>query len=125
MPFAERRRHPRFPFHARGFLAIDGKQHLGTVLDLSQKGALFEASEPVNPGRGAECTLRLFHAGQDEICNAAAVVACQREDGLLGLQLLDLDGGARQILQQVVDMNLGVRSLLDRELPEMLGQPAA
>jgi hypothetical protein len=120
MSVAERRHHPRFPFHSRGFLAINGQQHLGTILDVSLKGALFASTEPLSLRRGAVCRLEIFHAGQESVCNAAAVVAHLRDDGLLGLHLVEPDAAVQLVLQQVMDMNLGTPTLLERDLPEML-----
>jgi len=115
----ERRRFPRFPFHSRGFLAVDGLQHLGTILDISLKGALFSAVEPLVVEPGTACRLEIFHAGREEVCNATAVVAYHRE-GMVGLELLDINAATRQVLEQVVLMNLGPTEMLGRDLPEML-----
>lgn len=114
----ERRRFPRFPFHSKGFLSADGRQHLGTVIDVSLKGALFSSVENLCLGPGTSCQLEIFHAGQEEVCVATAVVAYIRED-LIGLQLIDTDQLTQEILSKVIAMNLGVDSLLSRDLGEL------
>ena len=124
MPVPDRRRHPRFPFHSRGFLAIHDEQHLGTVLDVSLKGALFASVVPLAVAKGDRCCLELFHAGQEQVCSAKAVVAYRR-DSLVGLELVEVDASTAAVLRQVVNMHLGVTSLLDRNLPEILGADAA
>lgn len=121
---SERRRYPRFPFHSRGFLAIGEEQHLGTVLDVSLKGALFSSVVPITADVGQICRLEIFHAGQDQVCSARAVVAYRR-DFMVGLELMEMGEATTQVLRQVVDMHLGVASLLDRDLPQILGTEAA
>lgn len=116
----ERRRFPRFPFHSRGFLAIGERQHLGSILDVSLKGALFSSAEPLALAPGTACRLEIYHAGQEEVGAAAAVVVYCR-DGLVGLELHDIDAATSGVLARVVAMNLGVSSLLERKLPDMLG----
>lgn len=124
MSFAERRRYPRFPFHSRGFLVVDGLPYFGELLDVSLKGVLFAALEPLALSQGAVCQLEILHAGQESVCTASAIVAHLRDDGLLGLRLVEPDAEVQQVLQQVVVMNLGTPTLLDRDLPELLA-PAA
>lgn len=121
---AERRRHPRFPFHSRGFLAMGDEQHLGTILDVSLQGALFAAVAPLGVAVATSCRLEIYHAGQEQVCSARAVVAYQRGT-LVGLELVEVDEATRRVLQQVVDMHLGVSSLLERNLPQMLDAEAA
>lgn len=120
----ERRRYPRFPFHSRGFLAIGEEQHLGTILDVSLKGALFSSVLPVAAEVGQVCRLEIFHAGQEQVCSAGAVVAYRRE-AMVGLELVEMDEPTQQVLRQVVDMHLGVPGLLERDLPQILGTEAA
>jgi hypothetical protein len=116
----ERRRFPRFPFHSRGFLSIGERQHLGSILDVSLKGALFSSVEPLELTPGTACRLEIYHAGQEEVGAATAVVVYCRE-GLIGLELHDVDAATGGVLARVVAMNLGVSSLLERNLPDMLG----
>lgn len=121
MPASERRRFARFPFHSQGALSIAGQQYQGTVLDVSLKGALFRA-EDVLAGAGSMCSLEIFHAGQPGFCTATALVTYHREN-LVGLEFVDLTEGARQLLAQVIDMNLAVDTLLERDLLDMLDVP--
>lgn len=119
MKIEERRRFPRFPFHSRGFLAIGERQHLGTILDVSLKGALFSSVERLEIAPGTACRLEIYYAGQEEVGAATALVAYCRE-GLVGLELHDIDAATCGMLERLVAMNLGVNSLLERPLPEML-----
>ncbi|MDP3538847.1 MAG: PilZ domain-containing protein [Azonexus sp.] len=115
----ERRRFPRFPFHSQGMLSFAGEQHSGTVLDVSLKGALFRAISPIDFMGGNRCYLEIFHAGQPFFCTATAHVAYHHES-IVGLEFVELTKGAQQLLAQVMDMNLAVDSLLEREFPELL-----
>lgn len=123
MSVSERRRFPRFPFHSQGALSLAGQHYPGTVLDVSLKGALFSADAAFAADSGHSCKLELFHAGQPALCHVDAVVAYRRE-GLVGLEFVEPGENARQLLQTIMEMNLAVHSLLNRNLPEMLGQTA-
>ncbi len=122
MSHSERRRSPRFPFHSQGALSFAGQHLQGTVLDISLKGALFSVPNGLELSAGKMCSLEIFHAGQPGFCSATALVTYQREN-LVGLEFVDLTDGARQLLAQVINMNLAVDTLLERDLLEMLGVP--
>lgn len=122
MPSSERRRFPRFPFHSQGALSVAGGVHQGMILDVSLKGALFRADSLFGVEDGQMCCLDIFQAGQSGFCSATALMAYRREN-LIGLEFVDLSDGARQLLKQVIEMNLAVDTLLERDLPAMLGTP--
>ena len=122
MPASERRRFARFPFHSQGALSIAGQPQQGMVLDVSLKGALFCADNPFTASSGNMCSLEIFHAGQPGFCTATALVTYHREN-LVGLEFVDLTDGARRLLVQLIDMNLAVDTLLERNLLDMLGIP--
>lgn len=120
MPFSERRHFPRFPFHSRGTLHLAGQRHQGSVLDVSLKGALFRSADPLEAMAG-NLNLEIGHSGEPGFRLATARVVYQRHN-LLGLEFVELTEYARQFLGEVINMNLAVDSLLERGLPEMLGQ---
>lgn len=122
MHASERRRFPRFPFHSQGVLSIAGQPQQGMVLDVSLKGALFCADNTFTTSAGNMCSLEIFHAGQPGFCTATALVTYHREN-LVGLEFVDLTDGARRLLVQLIDMNLAVDTLLERNLLDMLGIP--
>lgn len=102
-------------------------EHPGTVLDVSLKGALFRTQEPLETVSGNFCALKLSRFGGPAFHVAMARVAYNRGN-LLGLEFVELANDARVFLGEVMNMNLAVDELLDRELPEMLGSesnPAA
>lgn len=92
------------------------------VLDVSLKGALFNADNVFVAAPLHMCSLDLFHAGQPGFCTATALVSYQR-GSLVGLEFVNLSDAARKLLTQVVEMNLAVDTLLERDLSEMLDTP--
>jgi len=122
MPSSERRRFPRFPFHSQGALSLAGQVYEGTLLDVSLKGALFMADSHLGEAAGHMGCLEIFDAGQPGFCSATALVAHHQEN-LVGLEFVDLNDGIRQLLTQVINMNLAVDTLLERDLLDMLGVP--
>lgn len=124
MSYTERRRFPRFPFHSQGCLSLDGGEYLGTLLDVSLKGALFRTPEPLAAMAGSSCRLEIFHAGAPSRLVATARLAYHRRN-LFGLEFSYLTEEAWRLLGSVMHMNLAVETLLHRELPELLEQAAS
>lgn len=130
MPYPERRRHPRFPFHSSGILELAGTRYSGTLIDISLNGALIRPAQPVGADATESCCLELLN-GNNQSWRINAVRIAQRRGEMLGLEFLDLNGDAEHFLAMLIEMNLGVvATLLDRELPAMLGgspagQPAS
>lgn len=123
MPHIERRRHPRFPFHASGILHLAGRPHHGTVLDISLKGALFHPPLALAAEPGQRCHLDLRHAAGGRRLLGAARIAC-RHDDLLGLEFLSLDSEGRRFLDTLIEMNLAIAPLLERQLPALMADIA-
>lgn len=119
MSFSERRQFPRFPFHSRGALDFVNAERQGTVLDVSLKGALFRTEDPLETLSGNFCALKVSRFGWPAFHVAMARIAYQRRN-FLGLEFIELSNDARMFLGEVMNMNLAVDSLLDRDLPEML-----
>jgi hypothetical protein len=124
MSASERRRFPRFPFHSQGLLTLAGQAFPGTVLDVSAKGVLFSVEALPEVAAGADCGLEIMQAGEPEFRTSRAQVAYRRER-LLGVEFLDLCEEGHRFLQRVIDMNLGVETMLERGLQDMLAVPAA
>lgn len=78
--------------------------------------------DPLETLPGNCCALNVCRLGLPDFHIAMARVAYHRRN-LLGLEFIELTKDARMFLGEVINMNLAVDSLLDRELPEMLGQP--
>lgn len=119
MSLSNRRLHPRFPFHTEAQLFIHDQALLGRVIDISRRGLLFAADTPIAVRRHTLSSIKLFHAGQPHFLSALTTVAYQRAE-LLGLEILDLGDADQAVLEQIIDMNLGTRNLLNRDLPALL-----
>jgi hypothetical protein len=120
---AERRCFPRFPFHSKAVLVLDGIPYEGTLLDLSLSGALFRARAALVVAAGECCRLDILHGAARDVARANGRIAYAQED-VLGLQFQQLDLGAQQGLTQIVEMNLGTREMMKRELAALLSSPA-
>lgn len=121
MPMLERRRSPRFPFHTSGRVAVGQVEQNGIVLDLSANGVLFSTAQEAVDMLGERCELSL----SIDVCSAAVIfkgiIVSQRRQ-LLGIEFSDVMGALRKVLEQIVEMNLGVPQLLNRDVPALLGQ---
>jgi hypothetical protein len=120
---AERRYFPRFPFHSNAVLVLDGIPYEGILIDLSLSGALFRARAALVVMAGERCRLDILHGAGRDVARANGRIAYAQED-LVGVQFQQLDLGARQGLAQIVEMNLGTREMLKRELAALLASPA-
>lgn len=124
MPYPERRRHPRFPFHSSGILELAGTRYSGTLIDISLNGALLRPVQPVGAEAAEPCCLELLN-GNNRSWRVNAVRIAHRRGEMLGLEFLDLNGDAEHFLAMLIEMNLGLATLLDRGLPALLdGSPA-
>jgi len=121
MTTPERRRHPRFPFHSSGILELAGARHDGTLIDISLSGALIRLAQPFAITDWEPCRLELLNGRNDGCWIDAVRIACQRGE-LFGLEFAELSSNVRRFLDAIVEMNLGVSDLLNRELPAMLAQ---
>ncbi|MDR2837249.1 MAG: PilZ domain-containing protein [Azonexus sp.] len=115
----ERRRFPRFPFHAVATLEIGAARHPATLIDISLGGALIRPTQPISSTTAAVCCLELAN-GNTRVCRiASARIASPRQD-LIGIAFASLDGDTQHFLATLVEMNLGVKTLLERDFPAML-----
>lgn len=120
---AERRCFPRFPFHSNAVLLLDGIPHEGTLIDLSLSGALFRGRAAMVVATGERCRLDILHGAGRDVARAKGRIAYAQED-LVGLQFQQLDLDVLQGLTQIVEMNLGTREMMKRELAALLMSPA-
>jgi len=119
MHFSERRRSPRFPFHACGHLLFENMKCNGTVLDLSANGGLFIAGPETGNLLSKFCELRIAIGSSLESVAFQGVVVSQRGQ-LLGIEFIDPADASRMALELIIDMNLGVPQLLDRDVSALL-----
>ena len=121
MLLSDRRRHPRFPFHTRGSLLLDGCSHQGTLLDISLKGGLFvpDANPAVPVGR--DCLLRVFHGGKEKFVELPGSVVYIHAH-LIGIDFDPVSEDALRWFQQVILLNLAIPALLHRDLPALLSR---
>lgn len=120
---AERRWFPRFPFHARAVIVLEGMPQEGILLDLSFSGALFRAGARVCAGSQDRCLLEILHGASPAGVRAMARVAYSRDD-LIGLQFGQVDFSTINGLMRIAEMNLGTPEMMRRELGALLQAPA-
>lgn len=120
---AERRWFPRFPFHSRAVMTIDGVQQEGALIDLSLSGVLFRGRAAIVARTGEGCILDIMQGAGRGVVRASARVA-YAEGELAGLQFKQLDFGTMQGLMRIAEMNLGTPELMKRELGALLKAPA-
>ncbi len=119
MSLLDRRRHPRFPFHTRGAIQVDGCHYHGTLMDISAKGCLFVTDASVRFPVGNLCHVLVLHAPRRESASLGGVLAHCHEH-LLGIEFAEISEEAHQALHQIIEMNLAPPRLLERELPALL-----
>lgn len=119
MSLSDRRSHPRFPFHSRGTIAIDGRPYQGTLLDISARGCLFVTDAGTRFALGHSCQIRVRHAPRRDSPSFGGVLTHCHEH-LLGVEFVDIGADAQATLHQIVEMNLAPAKLLERELPALL-----
>jgi hypothetical protein len=119
MSLTDRRRYPRFPFHSRAALHIDVNVYRGVLLDISMCGALFAAELNLNGLAGRRCRINVFRgkAGDFLIVDGAIV---QHREALIAVQFGQLSSNEIKNLRQIVELNLGVAKLLERDVAALL-----
>lgn len=116
----ERRHFPRFPFHRRGVVVFPMSYHDVTLLDISANGALVEAIDARAFAMGARCSLRVLGAKDHQVLAVDATVVRCMEGRCVGLELFNINPGAEKALRQLIEMNLGSKALMQRDLCVLL-----
>ncbi len=119
MPGTQRRHFSRVPFHGDATLAIGGTRHVCEVRDLSLKGALVLAAEPVETRAGDACALELRLDDADAVVRMEGEVA-HGEGPRVGLVCRSIDLDSITHLRRLLELNLGDASLLEREFTALL-----
>ena len=115
----ELRRHPRFPFHAKGELRLKFMAYRGDLIDISLFGALFEPGLfqlDVKPGES--CSLEILHLNDDSLIAVKGVVA-HASNNLIGIRFDPLEKEQENTLRQNGMLNLAPPCLINRELPAL------
>lgn len=120
---AERRWFPRFPFHSRAIVVLDGIVHEGTLIDLSLGGALFRGRAGLLASPGDACQFDILH-GAGRCCVRARARVAYAQGELVGLQFQQLDFSALQGLMRIAEMNLEAPEMMNREVSALLKPPA-
>jgi hypothetical protein len=116
----ERRRHPRFPFHAKGELSLDFMSYRGRLIDISLFGALFEVGLfELRIAHGDGCRLKVLTLADESLFAVDGMVAHARRN-LIGIEFGALDDERREWLQRISALNLAPAKILDRKLPVLL-----
>jgi hypothetical protein len=119
MSLTDRRRFPRFPFHTQAALHVGAHVYRGTLIDISRCGALFSAESNFDGLAGRRCRINVFRAGgSDFLIVDGSVVHCR--EGLVGVKFGQLGAAELQNLRQIVELNLGVPKLLERDIAALL-----
>lgn len=123
----ESRHFSRIPFHADVRLHFDLADDMQTIhlLDISLKGALVQAVQPiVKSFMGERCRMKLELSGDGENITMEGKVVHQ-EGQLMGIECQHIDLDSMTNLRRLVELNTGDENLLRRELGEMLKMAAA
>ena len=118
-PEPDRRRYPRFPFHRVASVLCENGEYAGSLLDVSFRGALFEAMGRVPAVFGSFTLIIPFSRDPEEAIRIAAGAAFRRAYRL-GLQWDQIDVESAMKLRRLVELNLGTPKLLDRPLLSMI-----
>jgi hypothetical protein len=119
MSLLDRRRYPRFPFHSRAAIKVDGCHYQGTLMDISAKGCLFVTDASVRFPVGNPCHVFVLHAPTRKSPSLGGTLAHTHEH-LLGIEFTDIGDEGHEALHQIIEMNLAPANLLERELPALL-----
>lgn len=117
---AERRRFPRFPFHSRAVLRLDGAVVEGMLLDISYNGALFEPAQFAAGSPEEECVLTVVNdGGRRQGVDIVGRVA-YRGGCTIGIQFHPLEWLELAGLMRIIELNLGTQEMLSRQLGRLL-----
>ena len=119
MSLSERRHLPRFPFHSRGSLLIGALDRPVTIMDISLSGALLLIYPMPDFRICNECKLTVFYSGGTPFLNIDGRVA-HLHDHLIGIEFANVSNATEKSLRHLVDLNLGMHQLLDRDIPALL-----
>lgn len=120
----ERRRVPRFPFHAQASLRIGEELLFGKLLDISYNGALFSHASPPAANRGDDCLLTLTGSGVGTRDLAIHGYVAFVQTDTVGIEFRRLGHEELAGLMSIIELNLGVPSLLERNLDNLATQSA-
>jgi hypothetical protein len=118
----ERRRVPRFPFHARATLRIEDAEFEGLMLDISYQGALFGGPSGIPASRDDDCLLLVCNNGTRTLPLTVPGRVAFAENGMVGVSFHPLEHNVLRGLMEIIELNLGVPSLLERNLETLVGQ---
>ena len=121
MSLSDRRLHPRFPFHSRCQLSIDACELElgGTLIDISLGGALFAADHHTEIPSGTQCRLTVNQKHRSSLIVVEGAVVKHSEQ-FLGIQFQQVSETTASDLRQLIEMNLGVPHLLERDVASLL-----
>ncbi len=119
MSLTDRRRQPRFPFHSRARLLLGQRESHGTLLDISFAGALFFPDGHLDASPRTECELTIYRHGRPSLLAIGGEIAHSADD-LFGIRFRAIDDTIEDALRRLIDMNLAVPRLLERDVPALL-----
>jgi hypothetical protein len=119
MSLSDRRHYPRFPFHSRAALLLDGLELNGTLVDVSLAGALFAVDQHLDLPSGTACRLAIYQRRRQSVENMhGTIVYCANH--LFGIRFKQIGDSAQSELCRMIEMNLAPPRLLERDLPALL-----
>ena len=115
-----RRQFTRIPFQAEASLFLASSEYKVGVVDLSLKGALIQAHEPLYVTIGSNGVLKMRLDGTDAGIRMEVTVVHHR-DPCYGLACREIDIDSVTHLRRLVALNLGNEALLEREIRLLIG----
>jgi hypothetical protein len=116
---ADRRRYPRFPFHRVASVLCENGEYAGALLDVSLRGALFEAIGHMPALCGSFTLIIPFSRDPEEAIRIVADAAFRRAQRV-GVQWDEIDVESTMKLRRLVELNLGTPTLLERPLLSLI-----
>ena len=118
----EKRRFTRISFHQSVEFSHAGQVFSTKLLDISLKGALFEKQGNANLTPGDSCRLCVTLNPEEKIEMDGVVV--HLTSARIGLKCTSIELDSIAALRRLIELNLGVEELLQREFHALLhGQP--
>jgi hypothetical protein len=118
------RQFSRFPYHAVAVLIRLPRLDEVTLIDVSLHGVLVALNTAAEIRTGEQTRLRVLTERGNQSFEVEALVA-HRSGQFVGLEISSIDQHARDILRQLIEMNLGAPELATRTLPALLDENIA
>lgn len=116
----ERRRFARFTMERTAWLEAGHQRQPCRLIDISLRGALAEVRNDWRPEPGTRVTLHVALDDEDSCVIEMRGDVAHLASGRIGIHAAEMDLDSSTNLRRLVEMNLGDRDALERELQSML-----